>query len=430
MVHWYTTTEGERWQTRTVEKTSGKEQVNVRTSGVRGQPFWGLGGCFNELGWAALEALSDARRREVVSDLFGDEGCGFTLGRIPIGASDYALDWYSADEVLGDYGLEHFSIDRDRRALIPYIRTAMGVRSEILFFASPWSPPTWMKDPPVYNYGRLRSDPDVQSAYARYLAKFVEAYGREGIVIAQVHVQNEPLADQKFPSCIWEGTQMRTFIQKYLGPVFKAQIPKTAIWLGTINGDDYDGWASTVLSDPAARAVVAGVGYQWGGKGAIQRTFQSYPDVPLMQTENECGDGANTWDYATYVFSLAHHYITNGARAYVYWNMVLAPGGRSTWGWKQNAMVTVDPANGEVTYNPEYFVMKHLGHAVRSGAVREVVEGSWAGHTLAFLNADGSRCLALSNPLSEARTLSLDIGGTKFAARLEPRSFHTFVVGP
>jgi glucosylceramidase len=108
--------------------------------------------------------------------------------------------------------------------------------------------------------------------------------------------------------------------------------------------------------------------------------------------------------------------------------MVLAPGGRSTWGWKQNAMVTIDPAKAEVTHNPEYFVMKHLGHAVRPGAQREVVEGSWAGHTLAFLNTDGSRCVVLSNPLSEARTLSLHVGGTKFSARLEPRSFHTFVV--
>jgi glucosylceramidase len=69
------------------------------------------------------------------------------------------------------------------------------------------------------------------------------------------------------------------------------------------------------------------------------------------------------------------------------------------------------------------------GHAVLPGAVREVIEGSWAGHTLAFVNPDGSRCLVLSNPLSEARTLSVAVGDTKFSARLEPQSFHTFVVG-
>ena len=94
---------------------------------------------------------------------------------------------------------------------------------------------------------------------------------------------------------------------------------------------------------------MSGVGLQWAGKGALQRAAASWPEQRIMQTENECGEGLNTWEYAHYVFRLFHHYITNGVSAYVYWNMVLPPGGRSTWGWPQNSMTTVDSETGRVT---------------------------------------------------------------------------------
>jgi glucosylceramidase len=217
-----------------------------------------------------------------------------------------------------------------------------------------------MKRPRAYNYGTFVMAPKYLRAYARYCRKFVEAYAREGLAIGQFHPQNEPLADQKFPSCRWTGGQMATFIGDYLGPEFRRAGLATEIWLGTLNTDDFDGWPRTVLRHPTARRYVKGVGLQWAGKGMVQRLAEAYPALPLMQTENECGDGQNSWPYAEYVFGLLRHYLTNGVSAYVYWNMILAPGGRSTWGWPQNAMITVDPATGRVTLNPEFYVMKHL----------------------------------------------------------------------
>ena len=62
-----------------------------------------------------------------------------------------------------------------------------------------------------------------------------------------------------------------------------------------------------------------------------------------MQSENECGFGDNSWEYAFYVWTMLKHYISNGAESYMYWNMVLEPEGRSSWGDPQNALVTVLP---------------------------------------------------------------------------------------
>jgi glucosylceramidase len=381
------------------------------------------------MGWDALCALPVGERSEVLAALFGPgEGCRFNLARVPIGASDYALDWYSHDEADGDYAMEHFSIERDRLCLLPYIHAAMAQRPDLWLFASPWSPPTWMKTRRVFNHGRVRPEPRVLDALALYFLKFVRAYRAEGVDVRQLHVQNEPGADQKFPSCLWSGAAMRDFIRDHLGPLFERERERCEIWLGTLNVEGYDEYVVSVLSDEPARCYVRGIGLQWAGKSLAQRLSLAWPDLPVVQTENECGDGRNTWAYAHYVFSLFWHYLTNGARSYCYWNMVLPAGGVSTWGWPQNAMVSVDKDSRRVTYNPEFYVMKHFSRYVEPGAVRLDLAGPWAGNALAFRNPDGALAVTAANALDRARPLVFDAGEAILAIETEASSFNTIVI--
>lgn len=427
---WYCTTPEQPWIRRDVPPASGNPGTLTVRAG-NGPSWKGFGGCFNELGWMALAKLSPTDREAVLHGLFStDPGCcGFSYCRMPIGASDYARSWYSHNEHEGDYAMAHFSIERDHQHLIPYIRAAQQYQPGLSLFASPWSPPTWMKQPPVYNYGTLTWSPENLAAYARYFVRFVQAYAEIGIDLNAVHVQNEPNSDQKFPSCVWTGAKMRDFIRDYLGPAFDEAGLSTQIWIGTIERADVDAWAQLILSDDAARAAVSGVGYQWAGKGAVQRQRMAWPDVPMIQTENECGDGTNTWEYAHYIFDLIHHYVTNGVEAYVYWNMVLEAGGESTWGWKQNAMVSVDPLRGTYALNPEYHVMRHFAAYVAPGDSVLGLEGRWAGNALAFRKRDGSIAWMLHNPFDDERTVSIDDGRAMRELRLDPRSFHTVIAG-
>jgi glucosylceramidase len=423
-----TTTRQNLWQYMSPAGTA-ERQTNLRITDVAAQSWDGFGGCFNELGWLALSSLDEKARAKVLDALFHPEvGCRFNYCRLPIGASDYAAEWYSHNETPDDLEMAHFSIDRDRRILIPYIREALKRCPDLRLFASPWSPPTWLKFPRAYNYGTLIWKPEYLDAYARYFVRFVQAYRDEGITIHAVHVQNEPVADQKFPSCVWSGTQMRDFIRDHLGPAFEEAGLTTEIWLGTLNTDDYDGFPHTVLSDAAARRFVKGVGFQWAGKGAVQRTAQSWPDVAISQTENECGDGRNTWEYATYVHGLLRHYICNGVSSYCYWNMVLEPGGRSTWGWNQNSMVVVDPAAGEVTYTPEFHVMKHFSAFVNPGARLLRTEGPWTGNAVAFRNPDDTLVVALNNPFPCPRGVCIEAGTETVAYDMPPESLNTMVI--
>ena len=441
-VIWHFSNEHAQWQKKDFVIVSAP--ATLEENGQRYQRMEGFGGCFNELGYRALSHLPSDKRSALFAQLYSPAAANFNVCRLPIGANDYAEDWYSLDETAGDFSLAHFSIERDKHCLIPYIKEAQRYQPQMTLFASPWSPPTWMKDPPVYNWGKLIRTPENLHAYADYFARFVQAYAAEGVTVHQVHVQNEPVANQKFPSCMWTGEELRVFIRDYLGPVLREECPETELWLGTINApgcdyhklifdkwatEDYDYFANVVLSDEQALQFITGVSYQWGGKIAIQRTFESWwPRIRLMQSENECGFGDNTWDYALYVWTMMKHYIGNGAESYLYWNPVLEPTGRSTWGDPQNAMVTIDPASKDYTLNPDFYVMKSVSAIVQRGAVRLGMRGPWAADTLAFENPDGSLALSVFNPHCDVREMTFFAFGETFRFALEPRSVNSILL--
>lgn len=446
-IEWISSNEEVQWKRKEEYKTVSNIKPLLELDGNEYQSMNGFGGCFNELGYIALNKLDEATKDQVMKDLFdqSENACAFTLYRVPIGANDYSSEWYSLNEQEGDYEMKHFSVERDEQSLIPYINLAKKYNPNLKLFASPWSPPTWMKYPKVYNWGKLIKTKENLSAYALYLARFVEEYKKRGITINQVHVQNEPVANQKFPSCMWTGEELRDFIRYYMGPVFKQRNLDTEIWLGTINApgcdynrlifdkwatEDYDYFANTVLMDEEAAKYITGVSYQWGGKIAIQRTFESWwPQFRLMQSENECGFGDNTWEYARYNFTMLKHYISNGAEAYMYWNPILEPNGVSTWGDPQNSMITINPVDRSVTYNPDYYVMKHFSAFVKDGAVRLGIRGAFAGDTLAFKNPDGNIILVTLNPFKENKVLTFKLKDQVYSFELLGKSINSIKIG-
>lgn len=409
----------------------GGPRVAVDFDGTTDQVMRGFGGCVNEIGYAAVQQLPVPDREAVLDLLFapGGDGLRFTVARVPVGASDYATSWYSHNETPGDFGMHAFDIGRDRVALLPYLRDAQLRVPSLRLVASPWSPPSWLKSPPVYNHGTLIADDRHRDAYALYLARFAEAYAGEDMPVAELHVQNEPGADQKFPSCVWTARDLADFIGGHLGPTFAGRDGAPEIWVGTVNDDvlatTATGWqdhAFTCLIDPLAAPFVRGVSMQWAGRANIAALHRAFPDLPLTQSESECGDGTNTWRYAMYVNELFRHYLSNGAGTYLSWNMVLPEDGLSTWGWAQNSLITV--AGDRFTIRPEFWVTKHYAHFVRLGARRLGLRGPWSARSVAFENPDGSRVLVTGNPLDTPVTV--DLAGDTFT--LPPASVATAVL--
>lgn len=446
-IEWVSTTNDRPWvvnQPASITKeVSPKANVIIRTDQTR-QKVDGFGGCFNELGWDALKVLSQTEKDAILKSLFDTvSGCRFNICRMPIGANDYAVDWYSHNEVAEDFSMTSFSLDRDKQRLIPYIKMAQQIRPDLAIWASPWCPPSWMKtnhhyacasnpkfnDLPADRQGKemvtqFRMEPNVLSSYALYFEKFVQGYAAEGIPISAIHVQNELNSCQNFPSCIWRPEDMATFIGEYLGPKFAADAIKTDIWLGTVERPQIER-VDTILSNEKARKYIKGVGFQWAGKGAIAAVHAKYPAIKLMQTETECGNGSNDWAAAEHTFELMNHYFSNGANAYMYWNMVLNETGKSQWGWKQNSMITIDSQSKMVKYNPEFYLMKHLSAFVEPGAKYLAIEKGGE-NILAFRNTNSVIVLCY-NP-GDAKEVAFQVDDQLFTVQMAAKSFNTFKI--
>jgi glucosylceramidase len=402
------------------------------------QTIDGFGGCFNELGWVALSKASQADRKQVLSALFGNEGCAFTLARLPIGASDFALDGYSLDDTPGDLELRDFSIARDEKQLIPFVKAAMAVRPNLQCWGSPWSPPAWMKTNNHYSKGSLKPEPDILRTYAMYFARWVEAYRAEGINIYALAPQNEPNIASPYPTCLWTASLLREFIADYLGPTLRDHKSNVELWLG-LNGDPFNLGENinyrlvTVLEDPKANGFIAGIGFQYDSKDQLCSARELYPEKKLMRTETECRSGNNTWGDAQSLYGLMKHNFDCGANAYFQWNMVLDDTGMGPWKWRQNAPITVNRETGTITYNGEYYVMRHFSQYVKPGAKRVLTTGPW-GDKIAFVNPDGSTVLVIGNSTKEPQPVILTVagrsGGDTLKATLSAQSINTFVVAP
>jgi glucosylceramidase len=441
---WIYSTPDKQWQNGEkikIEKTSASEKADIQITGERLQQIEGFGGCFNEMGWDALATLPEKERNDVLNKLFSPSEAHFTLNRMPMGANDYALSFYSFNDVAEDFSMVNFNIDRDRYILISYIRAAKNVNPALKIWASPWSPPAWLKTSLHYagssddKYNGLAPEqansPQTTGfkmlkgyleAYALYFSKFIKAYEREGVKIEAVHVQNEPCSNQKFPSCKWRAEDLAYFIGEYLGPQFEKDSIAAEIFFGTINTSNAD-YFRTALNDEKAMKYVKGFGFQWSGKDAIPVIYRENPQLRLWQTESECGNGKNDWQYAEYTWSLMNRYLSNGANVYTYWNMVLDHSGVSTWGWRQNALVSVNKQTGEVKYNYEYFLMKHLSGFVQTGAYR--LKTNEKDDHLAFLNPDGKVIVIVVNKDEKEKNRRIAYNNKLISINVKAKSFNT-----
>lgn len=425
IMNWVSTTENESW--------SEKNRLSDKTGSVLvigekiGKPIYGWGCCISEICAKAIFGLPKEEQRVIFDELFGEDGCGFDYCRLSIGANDFAESWYSYNEHDGDYGMEHFSIERDKKYIIPAIREAKRRSPGLMLFASPWSPPTWMKFPKVCNFGKLVQTEENLKAYALYFRKFIEAYADEGIKISQIMPQNEYFSDQKFPSCVYTEEELENFIANYLID----EIGDIAdVWFGTTNGPDpsseygtHNGFLNKIMQNEKCRKHIKGAAYQWCGKYSIMQAWEDFPELDFIHSECQCGDGENTWEYAMYTYEMIHHYFRFGARANVYWNMALENDGLSTWGWRQNSLISVK--DGEYRFNPEFYCIKHFSHFVKRGAVMLRTKGDFSSNTSIFENPDGSRIAVIMNPFEKEKVLTVE--GKNYI--LKPKSFNSIILG-
>ncbi len=446
---WISTTETAPWKVQPLRPAGWRwDTLNVQIDESSQNPeMAGFGGCFNELGWTSLQALSATDREGIFDELFSPaKGANFTICRMPIGANDFSRGWYSYDETADDFSLQHFSIANDLETLVPFIHNAQKFNPKLQVWASPWSPPTWMKTNKHYaaakqmmpgappngirpdQVGKEGTDMFIQEdgyfeAYAKYFGKFIDAYKQQGINVGMVMPQNEFNSAQPFPSCTWTPEGLAKFV-RHLGPQMRDR--QVQLFFGTYERGN-ERLLNVVMADQDAKQWIKGVGVQWAGKNAVRAMRKDYPGLAIYQSEQECGDGKNDWGYAGYCWDLMKHYLKSGATGYMYWNISLKTGGESHWGWPQNSLVTVDVDAKSFKWNHEYYLLKHVSHFVQPGARRLETDGTFD-NLLAFVNPDKSVAIILRNESPHDRPIDITVAGATIPGMMPPDSFNTLLV--
>jgi len=414
---------------------STKPSLFVDTA-VHFQTIIGFGGAFTEAASVTLDKMPPHLRKEILDAYFSQEkGNAYTLCRTPINSCDFSTGNYAYTEVEGDVGLDYFQIDRDRQSLIPMIREAMGLSNgKLKLFASPWSPPAWMKTNGQMNGGgKLR--PEYRTAWANYYVRYIQEYAQAGIPIWGLTVQNEPEATQSWDSCLYTGEEERDFIRDFLGPALdNARLGQIKLIIWDHNRDRMYERAKLVLDDPQAAQYVWGVGFHWycgDHFDNVQMTHDAYPDKQLIFTEGcqEGGPHTGAWEPGErYARSMIQD-LNRWTVGWVDWNMALdETGGPNHVGNFCSAPILADTKTGEVLYQSSYFYIGHFSRFIRPGARRVACAKSLDDlEASAFLNADGGVAVVALNRSEHPIDFLLKTQGVQAETAIPAHGIKTFL---
>jgi len=402
------------------------------------QTVLGIGGALTDAAAETFYKLPEDKRQEILTAYFDPQkGIGYTLGRTHIHSCDFSSESYTY-VTNGDKQLAGFDIAHDLKYRIPFIKAALAkAGNHFTLYASPWSPPGWMKDnDDMLHGGKLK--PEYYESWANYYVKFIHAYEKEGIAVWGLTVQNEPLAKQAWESCIYTAEEERDFVKNYLGPALEdagLNAKKIIIW--DHNRSVMYQRASVVLDDPAAAKYVWGVGFHWyvgDNFENVKRVKESYPQTHLLFTEGCNGpfdySKINDWQWGElYARSMIHDF-NNGAEGWTDWNVLLDERGGPNH--VQNfcfAPIHANTKTGELHYMNAFYYIGHFSKFIRPGAKRIISTSSTDNLlTTAFLNQDGTIAVVVLNLSDQALTFNLQLGGKATSTRSPAHSIITLVI--
>lgn len=437
---------------------------------IRYQEIIGFGGAMTQASAINLLKMCDEDRRAVMHGYFDpEEGLGYSLCRTTINSCDFSTEFYSYDDVNEDWKLEKFSIEHDRRDVIPVLKEALEINSDLRLFSSPWSPPGWMKTNGRMDKGRYLKK-ECYQVWADYMVRFVEEYEKEGIPIWGITIQNEAHAEMGWESCYYTSQDEQEFAKDYLRPALdKAGLDKKRVLFWDHNKERVLDRALDVLSDPAAQKALDGVAIHWYAGdhfGALDAFHHMYPDKVILGTEACVGKEDKAYydtgeKYAHDIIGDLNHW----AGGWVDWNMVLdSDGGPDHWKdeqlafkerfekggcnenglseiekefllsctktgiWVGEAPVIMDCCTKEVHHSSSYYYIGHFSKFIRPGAVR--IGSSIYTDQLeacAFANPDGEKVAVIMNKGDEPKDVTIRYREELAETQLPAHSIATYL---
>ena len=405
------------------------------------QEFLGIGGAITDAAAEVFSTLSIDKQEELLKAYYSDEGINYNIIRTSIHSSDFGLGSHTYIEE-GDKDLKTFSIEKDMVKRIPMIKRAKAlIKEDLVFYASPWSPPAFMKtNNDMLHGGKLL--PEYNQAWANYYVKFIEAYEAEDIPVWGVTIQNEPMAVQRWESCIYTAEEERDFLKNYLGPTFeKAGMNDKNIVVWDHNRDLISHRANTIFEDPEAMKYAWGIGFHWyetwaGGEPKydnLKNIKESFPTKNLLFTEG-CQEKFDPSQYQRW--SNAERYgnsmindFNSGTVGWTDWNILLNENGGPNH--VQNfcfAPIHADTKTGELIFTPSYYYIGHFSKFIKKGALR--VSTTTSRSTLestSFQNPDGHIVTVVLNKTDDSIEYKLLVNESEINYTIPPHAMQSLV---
>jgi glucosylceramidase len=413
--------------------------VNPNT---RYQTMIGIGGAITDASAEVFAKLPAEKQKEFLNAYYNkDTGIGYTWARTTIHSSDFSSGSYTYIKE-GDKKLTTFSIKHDQKYRIPLIKKAIeAAGGKLPLFASPWTPPAFMKS----NNNMLQGGtllPEYYESWAIYYTKFIKAYEKAGIPIWGITVQNEPMAKQTWESVIYSAEEERDFLKNYLGPIMKKEgFGDKPIVVWDHNRDLINQRVNTILADPEAAKYAWGIGYHWyetwaGGEPMYKNVadvHEAYPNKPLMLTEASIEkftpERFQYWPNGERYGSSMINDFNNGTVAWTDWNILLDENGGPNH--VKNfcfSPIHADNAKGELIYTPPYYYIGHFSKFVKPNAQRvSAVSSRSPLLTTSFLNADNKMATIVMNQSDKDVTYNLFVGTDKSVVNIPAHAIQTLV---
>lgn len=407
------------------------------------QTMVGIGGALTDASAEVFAKLPAPAQNEFMTAYYNSEtGIGYNFARTNIASCDFSSDTYSyiADN---DSLLTTFNVAHDEKFKIPFIQQAIKAAGGTLpLFVSPWSPPAWMKDNnDVLHGGKLL--PKFNQAWANHYVKFIKTYEATGIPVWGLSVQNEPMAKQRWESCIYTAEEERDFIKNFLGPTLQKNglgDKKLIAW--DHNRDLIYQRASVLLGDAEAAKYIWGIGFHWyetwTGSGMqfenLKRVNEAFPDKNLIFTEGcveKFGlDRVNDWSLGErYGYSMLNDF-NCGTVAWTDWNILLDEfGGPNHVGNFCFAPIHANTQTGQLIYTNSYYYIGHFSKFIQTGAKRISCSSNRDKlQSTAFINPDGKMVVVVLNLSDVKLPFRLCVSGKAAQVTSLPHSIMTVIV--
>jgi glucosylceramidase len=403
------------------------------------QTIIGFGGALTDASAETFYKLNKERQDKILKDYFDpNTGIGYTLCRTNINSCDFSSDSYTYAKIENDTALSQFTIEHDKKYRIPLIKEALKVsNNQLRFFASPWSPPAWMKtNNDMLHGGKLK--PEYYQTWANYYIRFMQEYQKEGISFWGLSVQNEPAATQAWESCVYTAEEERDFVKNFLGPTLQnSGFASTKLVIWDHNRGIMYPRAKVVYDDPEASKYVWGTGIHWyvgNHYENVKLLNEAFPDKKLLFTEGCFGpfkfEDINNWKYGELYATSIINDLNNSVTGWMDWNILLdETGGPNHVSNFCFAPVIADTKTGKLYYMNSFFYLGHFSKFIRPGAKRVICSLNTDNLlATAFLNTDKSIAIVVLNSTSADENYKVWLKGRVMETKISANSIVTLVL--